>query len=207
MTSHRNYAACDSSTRIYCLFGQTTLPKSDLWLSQMKLHFLLLIQDYFLNFDRGVEYLRVEGSGIESGDSFQFYYSDPAAALASCHKVSARLRSLNLGSDSDCSDHMGRIVANACKPQVLGGFIFSSFGRGESFFNDSNVDSLPFVDNFPGVPVAGIFCGGEIGRCSPGFSVQDSEEETSIRRSCHVYSTVYLVMSYAPAPSGTTATS
>ncbi|XP_030454519.1 F-box/LRR-repeat protein At5g63520-like isoform X1 [Syzygium oleosum] len=155
----------------------------------------------------GVEYLRVEGSGIESGDSFQFYYSDPAAALDSCQKVSARLRSLNLGSDSDCSDKMGSIVASAGKPRVFGGFIFSSFGRGESFFNDFNVDSSPFVENFPGVPVAGIFCGGEIGRCSPSLNVQDSEEETSVHRVCHVYSTVYLVMSYTPAPPGTAVTS
>ncbi|KAL3733039.1 hypothetical protein ACJRO7_022546 [Eucalyptus globulus] len=155
----------------------------------------------------GVEYLRVEGSGIESGDSFQFYYSDPAAALVSCHKVSARLRSLNLGSDSDCSDKMGNVVVSAGKPWVFGGFIFSSFGRGESFFNDVNVDSSPFVENFPGVPVAGIFCGGEIGRCSPSLSMQDSEEETPVHRVCHVYSTVYLIMSYTPAPPGATVTS
>ncbi|XP_030542780.1 F-box/LRR-repeat protein At5g63520-like isoform X2 [Rhodamnia argentea] len=63
----------------------------------------------------GVEYLRVEGSGIESGDNFQFYYSDPAAALASCHKVSARMRSLNPGSDSDCSDKVGNIVASVAR--------------------------------------------------------------------------------------------
>lgn len=82
--------------------------------------------------------------------------------------------------------------------KVFGGFIFACCGRGESFFEHVNVDSSPFVENFPGVPLAGIFCGGEIGR---GSLMLTGEAQKDSVRSCslHVYSTIYLVLSYTPA--------
>ncbi|KAF3436912.1 hypothetical protein FNV43_RR19665 [Rhamnella rubrinervis] len=69
-----------------------------------------------------------------------------------------------------------------------------------------NVDSAPFFLNFPGVPLAGVFCAGEIGRGSlrlNGLEEDDDEEEEeddSPRCCLHFYGTVYLVMSYVPAP-------
>ncbi|XWS51433.1 hypothetical protein CRYUN_Cryun12cG0176200 [Craigia yunnanensis] len=71
-------------------------------------------------------------------------------------------------------------------------------GHGESFFGHLNVDSSPFLENFPGVPLAGIFCGGEIGRQYTSLTAHGGEEGSAL---CplHVYSTVYLVMSYTPA--------
>lgn len=76
--------------------------------------------------------------------------------------------------------------------------MFTCIGRGESFFGQTNVDSSPFLENFPGVSLGGIFSGGEIGRCD---SAQEAAEDVnSVRRLVHVYSTVYLVMFHSPTP-------
>ncbi|KAF8036984.1 hypothetical protein BT93_B0035 [Corymbia citriodora subsp. variegata] len=148
------------------------------------------------------EYLYVDGRGIKTGDCFQFYYADPAAALASCNEVSATLRSLNLVSNSRSSYQAAGAAGNADKAEVFGGLIFACCGRGSAFFGHPNVDILPFTENFPGAPLAGIYCGGEIGRCSMRSDEQGCQGESSVHCCCHVYSTVYLTMSYTPAPRG-----
>ncbi|XP_048136768.1 F-box/LRR-repeat protein At5g63520 isoform X2 [Rhodamnia argentea] len=152
------------------------------------------------------EYLYLDGTSIKTGDYFQFYYTDPATALASGNKVSASLRSLNLGCNFKSSYQARAAAGNADKAEVLGGFMFACCGRGASFFGRPNVDCSPFVENFPGAPLAGMFCGGEIGCCSMSSEEQGSRRESSTRGCCHVYSTVYLVMWHAPAPApaGTT---
>ncbi|XP_057972533.1 F-box/LRR-repeat protein At5g63520 [Malania oleifera] len=132
------------------------------------------------------EYLFINGFGIRTGDFFRFYHSDSNAALSSCNNTSANLRNYVEGTAS-----YGE------KKEVFGGLLFSCCGRGESFFGCSNIDSSPFTENFPGVPVAGIFCGREIGRCSSSSIWKGSCEENA--RCClHAYSTIYLVMSYTP---------
>ncbi|XP_022736752.1 F-box/LRR-repeat protein At5g63520-like isoform X2 [Durio zibethinus] len=142
------------------------------------------------------EYLYVDGVGIRTGDCFQFYHSDPKTALPSCRNVSSALRSLKLDWDSKCCLSKRAVVNAIDKKEAFGGFIFSCLGRGESFFGHLNVDSTPFLENFPGVPVAGIFCGGEIGRGYTGLTAHGGKEG-SAHCPLHVYSTVYLVMSYA----------
>lgn len=102
------------------------------------------------------------------------------------------------------SNRAAGAAGNADKAEVLGGLMFACCGRGASFFGRPNADSSPFVENFPGAPLAGIFCGGEIGCCSMSSDEQGSRGVSSIRRCCHVYSTVYLVMSYTPACPGAT---
>ena len=151
-------------------------------------------------FNRGdEEYLYVDDVGIRTGDYFQFYHSDPKTALPSCRNVSSTLRNLKLDWDSK-SFLSRRAVVNAIdKKEAFGGFIFACLGRGESFFGHPNVDSSPFLENFPGVPLAGIFCGGEIGRGYTSLPAHGGKEEGSARCHLHVYSTVYLVMSYTPA--------
>ncbi|XWS37102.1 hypothetical protein CRYUN_Cryun19dG0014200 [Craigia yunnanensis] len=145
------------------------------------------------------EYLYVDDVGIKTGDCFQFYHSDPKTALPSCRNVSSTLRNLKLDWDSK-SFLSKRAVVNAIdKKEAFGGFIFTCLGRGESFFGDLNVDSAPFLENFPGVPLAGIFCGGEIGRGYTSLTAHGGKEEGSALCHLHVYSTVYLVMSYTPA--------
>ncbi|XP_020207875.1 F-box/LRR-repeat protein At5g63520 [Cajanus cajan] len=110
--------------------------------------------------DRGdEEYLYVDGIGIKTGDFFQFYYSDPNTALASLTKVHDALKNIKLERNSKDFKGDGDSATN-----VFGGLIFACYGRGESFFGRNNVDSSPFLENFPGVPVSGIFCGGEMVR-------------------------------------------
>ncbi|KAF8036981.1 hypothetical protein BT93_B0032 [Corymbia citriodora subsp. variegata] len=140
----------------------------------------------------------VKGTSIKVHDQFQFYYTDPAAALASCKEASASLRSLNLGCNSRNSYQAAGAAGNADKAEVFGGLMFASRERGSLFFDRPNVDSSPFVENFPGAPLAGIFCDGEIGCCSMRSDEQGSQGESSTRCCCHVYSTIYLVMSVTP---------
>jgi hypothetical protein len=84
------------------------------------------------------------------------------------------------------------------KKEVLGGLIFSCYRRGESFFGDPFVDSYPYCDSFPTAPVAGLFCRGEIGRGPESLMNEEYEDVNSPRCCLHVYSTIYLVMSYLP---------
>ncbi|RDX96941.1 F-box/LRR-repeat protein [Mucuna pruriens] len=138
------------------------------------------------------EYLYVDGIGIKTGDFFQFYYSDPTTALASLDKVHDALKNIELERNSKSFKGDGENATN-----VFGGFIFACYGRGESFFGRHNIDSSPFLENFPGVPVSGIFCGGEMVR--PCTTVIGHCQGASPISCClHVYSTVYLAMSYTP---------
>ncbi|KAE9608585.1 hypothetical protein Lal_00020779 [Lupinus albus] len=135
------------------------------------------------------EYLYVDGIGIKTGDNFQFYRSDPNSASASLAKVHDSLKNIKLEGNSKTNGD--NIV------DVFGGLIFACYGRGESFFGHVNVDSSPFLENFPGVPLAGTFCGGEMVRPCTTF-LSESQEGSPISCCLHVYSTVYLVMSYTP---------
>jgi small ligand-binding sensory domain FIST len=145
--------------------------------------------------DRGdEEYLYVNGDNIKTGDYFQFYHSDPNAAISSCNDASVNFKNLKRYENANNGHDMRAVAVNVLKKEVFGGFIFSCNGRGESFFGRRNVDSAPFTENFPRVPLAGIFCGGEIGRGSSSL-MGESQRESSARCCLHVYSSVYLVMS------------
>ncbi|XP_057423964.1 F-box/LRR-repeat protein At5g63520-like isoform X2 [Lotus japonicus] len=139
------------------------------------------------------EYLYVDGIGIKTGDIFQFYHSDPKAALGSLTEVHDALNNIKLEKNSRrfmCDGDNG--------VNVFGGLIFACYGRGESFFGHHNIDSSPFLENFPGVPLGGIFCGGEMVR--PCTTLIGQHQGASPISCClHVYSTVYLVMTYAPS--------
>ncbi|EOA13285.1 hypothetical protein CARUB_v10026315mg [Capsella rubella] len=124
--------------------------------------------------------LLVNGAEIKTGDYFQVYLPDLKVAEASLNAVSSQLRNLQ---------------SKPNKPEVVGGFAFVGSRRGDSFFGRQNADCTPFLENFPELPFGGIFCNGEIGR---SLFVEDGEEkkEVSIRRCLHVYSSVYLIVSY-----------
>ncbi|XP_021905655.1 F-box/LRR-repeat protein At5g63520 [Carica papaya] len=144
------------------------------------------------------EYLYAVGVGIKTGDYFRIYQSDPDAALSSSSNATVELRNLKLDWNSKvCSETTG-VVDSLDKKEAFGGFIFSCCGRGKSFFRRFNVDSSPFLDNFPGMPLAGIFCCGEIGRDFTSSRLEESRGG-SVHCCMHVYSTVYLLMSYSPA--------
>lgn len=124
--------------------------------------------------------LLVDGAGIKTGDQFQVYLPDLKVAEAALNDVSAQLRNLK---------------SKPNKPEVVGGFAFVGSCRGDSFFGCPNADSSPFLENFPELPFGGIFCDGEIGR---SLILEEGEEkkEVSIQRFLHVYSSVYLIVSY-----------
>ncbi|KAG9131638.1 hypothetical protein Leryth_009391 [Lithospermum erythrorhizon] len=141
------------------------------------------------------EYLYVHDKGIKTGDSFCFYMSNIDVARSTCRSVSDNFRSLKQCHDRDfVQDNIDRCN----KKHVFGGILFSCCGRGEQFFGESNVDSLPFLENFPEVPLAGTFSAGEIGRANMSVYGKESLEEMPIPCSFHVFSSVYLVMSYTP---------
>lgn len=121
----------------------------------------------------------MKGWDIKTGDTFCFYIPDREYALASCGTV---------------SENFGKLKHK----EIIGGFVFACCGRGEMFFERLNVDSSPILDNFPGIPLGGMFCNAEIGRGSPNLGQCDEgEEQTFIDSHSHVYSCIYLLMSYS----------
>ncbi|KAL7616345.1 F-box/LRR-repeat protein At5g63520 [Lactuca sativa] len=134
------------------------------------------------------EYLFVGDVGIKTGDLFRFYHSDSNTALSTNTDVSNNLKCFKQGSTS-----------RGHKKEVYGGLVFTCCGRGESFFGKPNIDSSPFLNNFPDATLAGTFCGGEIGRGDLGAYVKESQQQKSVRCCLHVYSAVYLLMSYTPS--------
>ncbi|KAL6576291.1 hypothetical protein OROHE_000072 [Orobanche hederae] len=131
------------------------------------------------------EYLFVNSVGITTAEPFRFYISDSKSALLSCDKVSDGLRQLKLDPD---------------KRKVFGGIIFSCCGRGESLFGRRGIDSAPFLNTFRGVAFGGTYCNGEIGRGNSSLYDEDKEGDIVCCNE-HVYSAVYLVMSYCPLQS------
>ncbi|CAH9124444.1 unnamed protein product [Cuscuta epithymum] len=138
------------------------------------------------------EYLYVNGLGIKNEDAFRFYMSDPYTALSSYKNVSEELKCLKHAYEDDTRNHTSH------KKTILCGISFACCGRGEPFFGRANVDSLPFLENFPGVPFAGTFCAGEIGRMDSSSSNHEENCSTTARCCLHVFSTAYLVVSYTP---------
>lgn len=146
------------------------------------------------------EYLYADGDGIKSGDNFKFYVPDPQFAAVSCDNTSRFLS--NLKSDWEAkSTTIGTSKTHNAKnkEEPFAGFIFSCCGRGRPFFNQTNVDSSPFLNNFPNIPMTGMFCSGEIARGNFCSMLSTSQENSAIRCPLHVYSTVYLLMTYIPA--------
>ncbi|KAH6807852.1 hypothetical protein C2S51_028960 [Perilla frutescens var. frutescens] len=145
------------------------------------------------------EYLMVNSVGIKTGDPFRFYISDSGAALSSCTRVSNNIMHLKLNCDNS-NNNVSNVVDHCDKRKVFGGIIFSCCGRGDSFFGLPGIDSSPFLKNFPGVAFGGTYCAGEICRGNLNLYDQENEEGDLVHCSQHVYSAVYLVMSYCPPP-------
>ncbi|KAJ0727749.1 hypothetical protein HanOQP8_Chr07g0241321 [Helianthus annuus] len=129
------------------------------------------------------ERLHEGGIGIKRGDTLRFYRPDTTTALSSVADVSNHLRSFKQERTSGDD-----------KWEVFGGLIFNSCDRGQFFYDQQNIDSSPFSDNFPGVTLGGTFCSGEVGR----GSVQESQEKKLGRCFLHASSAIYLIMSYHP---------
>ncbi|KAK4768070.1 hypothetical protein SAY87_003211 [Trapa incisa] len=144
------------------------------------------------------EYLYVEGHGIRTGDRFQFYSPDEALAFSTCDKVSASLERLNLGIPPTSVHQTVPTSASSSfqKEEVFGGYIFSCSAR--KYFSEPLQDTSPFIKNYPGMPLAGVFCAGEIGRRTNSLSDQNPDGAGSASLCSHVFSSIYLVMTYTP---------
>ncbi|KAK4373706.1 hypothetical protein RND71_009090 [Anisodus tanguticus] len=145
------------------------------------------------------EYLYVHGVGIRSGDSFRFYRANSEMARASCNNVANSFRRLKQDHNYQSDDHANSNGLDVHKKSVFGGMMFACCGRGKLFFGQPNVDASPFLENFPGVTFSGTYCAGEIARGELSSYEQGSQEHSSAHCCLHVFSTVYLVMSYIPA--------
>ncbi|KAM3338395.1 F-box/LRR-repeat protein isoform X1 [Capsicum galapagoense] len=145
------------------------------------------------------EYLYVHGLGIRSGDTFRFYHASSDLARASCNAIANNFRHLKQLLNCEGDDHTSNNGVDIRRKSVFGGIMFACCGRGKLFFGEPNVDSSPFLENFPGVTFSGTYCAGEIARADLSSYKQGSQEHSSIRCNLHVFSTVYLLMSYTPA--------
>ncbi|KAL1814579.1 hypothetical protein ACET3Z_017153 [Daucus carota] len=145
-------------------------------------------------------HLFVEGRGIKSGDPFRVFQSDSHKALSSLESVYDKFRSLKQHSSSAVGSSSCLTPTLGNNDIIFGGIIFACIGRDDRFFNKYDVDSTPFVENFPGVPLAGLYCGNfELCR---GDSSSYDQESGSYLSFAHSYSSVYFVMSYTPSGSG-----
>ncbi|KAJ0785353.1 hypothetical protein HanOQP8_Chr02g0042141 [Helianthus annuus] len=95
----------------------------------------------------------IDHEGIKAGDTFHFYHPDLTVGASSIAAISSHLRSFNRGSNN---------ATGGDKQDVFGGLIFSCCG--EEFFGQANINSSPFVDNFPRVTFGGTFCCRVFGR-------------------------------------------
>ncbi|CAN6578594.1 unnamed protein product [Malus baccata var. baccata] len=130
------------------------------------------------------DFILVDGVGIQPDDVlFFFYHSDAITALNTIGYASDNLQTF-VHNDSEI------------QPEMFGGFIFSSKKRDASMFNRPNVDCKPFADNFPVVPVAGMFGNKEIA-CS-GLLGEEEDQELGHPRYVHACSSMYLAMTYVP---------
>ncbi|KAJ0785387.1 hypothetical protein HanOQP8_Chr02g0042531 [Helianthus annuus] len=115
-------------------------------------------------------------------------YSDPTTALSSTTAVSSHLRSFNQGRNT---------TTGGDKQEVFGGLIFTCpdmFG----ILGPADINSSPFLDNFPGVTLGGNFCSNVIGRRVLTKFVKESQEQKEVQCCVHVNCSVYLIMSYTP---------
>ncbi|MFS7910146.1 hypothetical protein Hanom_Chr02g00102841 [Helianthus anomalus] len=132
------------------------------------------------------EYLDVFGVDFKTGDTFRFYHPS-GAGLSYVTAVSSHLRSFN---------QRGNNTTGGDKHDVFGGLIFTCCG--ENFFGQSNIDSSPFLDNFPGVTLGGTLCRRVIGRGVLTAYPKESQGQKAVRSCVHPGGIVYLIMSYTP---------
>ncbi|KAK4845048.1 hypothetical protein QYF36_000182 [Acer negundo] len=112
---------------------------------------------------RGQYIFAVDGVGIKAGDSFVFYHSDSETANSS---------NMNAFQDLEILE-----TAASSPHEIIGGLIFSSFCPGGSLPGCHYNESWPISINYPGIPVAGVFCAGEIARVFTSLIALDDEIE------------------------------
>lgn len=149
--------------------------------------------------DADEEYLFVEGEGIKSGDVFRFYRTDPETGKSSANlaleQVCEQLRSPF--QERVLPAAAVEVMAGTLKQhysRVLGGLLFACNGRGQSFFGEPNVDSSAFSKFFSDVPIAGMFCLGEIG--PPAVQSWEATEGGDTTSQLNFYSSIFMAFSH-----------
>ncbi|KAJ0804341.1 putative F-box-like domain superfamily protein [Helianthus annuus] len=128
----------------------------------------------------------VPGGALKTGDAFRLYHTGSTTALSSAAAVSSHLRSFNQGSNN---------TTDGDKTEVFGGLIFTSpdiFSLGQP-----DINSSPFLDNFPGVTLGGNFSSSVIGRRVLTPYVKESHDQM-VRCCVHFDCSVFLIMCYTP---------
>ncbi len=91
------------------------------------------------------------GDRIRLGQRLQFHIRDAQTSAADLRLLLQQYA----GDPSKQSD---------ATPKAVGALIFSCLGRGENLYQVPNFDSEQFCEFFPGLPLGGFFCNGEIGQ-------------------------------------------
>uniref|UniRef100_A0A832M5B5 FIST C-domain domain-containing protein n=1 Tax=Oscillatoriales cyanobacterium SpSt-402 TaxID=2282168 RepID=A0A832M5B5_9CYAN len=86
------------------------------------------------------------GDRIRPGQRIQFHLRDAKASAEDLETMLQRYQSSNPNGST-----------------TVGALMFSCTGRGEGLYGQSNFDSQLFMEYFPGIPISGFFCNGEIG--------------------------------------------
>ncbi|MFS7910063.1 hypothetical protein Hanom_Chr02g00101901 [Helianthus anomalus] len=81
---------------------------------------------------------------------------------------------------------------------IKAGDTFHFYHQDLTFFGQANINSSPFVDNFPRVTLGGTFCCRVFGRGVITPYVKESQEQKAVQCCVHSKGTVYLIMSYTP---------
>ncbi|XP_010519504.1 PREDICTED: F-box/LRR-repeat protein At5g63520-like [Tarenaya hassleriana] len=125
----------------------------------------------------------VAGTGIKPGDTFLLYHSDSDTARSSCVNVFNEF------------NRIANPISMSMNPnlEVFGGMIFACSNRGENFFGEPKVDSMPLRENFPRAPLCGTFC------LAPFARRAVLGKENVERCSVPVFSAVYLAMTFVPS--------
>lgn len=149
--------------------------------------------------DADEEYLFVEGEGIKTGDVFRFYRTDPETAKSSSklalEHVCEQLRSpFQKGVLPATTVEIMACTLKQHYSKVFGGLLFACNGRGQSFFGDPNVDSSAFSRKYSDVPIAGMFCLGELG--PPAVHSWEATEGGDTTSQLNFYSSIFMVFSH-----------
>ncbi|CAI9106773.1 OLC1v1005992C2 [Oldenlandia corymbosa var. corymbosa] len=192
------YNEIGDGVRPYGLYiGVKKKRKCSIWLDKVR---TMMFLEFHEVIGGDEEYLYVNDWGIKTGDAFRFYMSDPNTALRSRNDVSECFRRLNHNFVDTPASTSAQQPTGTKTMSVFGGLIFACCGRGEQFFEQRNVDSIPFLENFPGVPIGGTFCFWEMAMVDKSiYGDEPQDEEDGGSCSHHYYSTVYLALSCTPA--------
>jgi len=93
-----------------------------------------------------------------------------------------------------------KVKFTATQTSILGGILFTCLGRAKDFYGKPNVTADCFQEKFPGIPLAGVFCNGEI---TPHTNFVEKKEEDVVEENVpngalQSYSAVFSIFGKKP---------